>query len=268
MELVQLNNNTKVTELQLVSKYFNKSHKNLLRDIDKLIGYDSTLRGEFIPTQYTNEQGRVFNTYYLTEEGFCLLAMGFTGAKALEWKRKFYKAFKDLQTENSKLREYVEELTTFKGCTDERLRDVLRYNINTLKNLIGSKLSRPTTSCTDNNKKSIFSIVEDVKELQTENSKLTNYLNTINLTGGTYCITDICCKFKGLLPYQANLYLLERGIIEKRASGYYPSIDCLDWCISATAWNGTDLENYVRYTPKGVEHIYNLLLNDGYEEVK
>lgn len=199
MNLVRTKNNKRVTELKLVSEYFNKRHLHLLRDIKNLIKADPTLMDEFIPYQYTDKYNRKQPSYYLTEEGFCLLAMGFTGRKALAWKRKFYKAFKDLQTENS---------------------------------------------------------------------SLTNYLNTINNTGMTYCITDICCKFKGLLPYQANLYLLERGIIEKRASGYYPSLHCLEWCVPATAWDGEQLQNYVRYTPKGVEQICNLLVNDGYEFLK
>lgn len=198
MNLVKFEDGKKVTDLKLIAEYFNKQKQHLLRDIRNLINTDPTLESEYIPYQYKDSYGRKQNTYLITEEGFTLLCMGFTGSKALKWKREFYKAFKTLQDENS---------------------------------------------------------------------KLGNYLNTINNTNMTYCITDLCCKFKNLLPYQANLYLLERGIIEKRASGYYPNIHCLEWAVSATAWDGEQLQNYVRYTPKGMETIYNLLLNDGYEEV-
>lgn len=53
--------------------------------------------------------------------------------------------------------------------------------------------------------------------------------------------------------------LIKEGIIEKRASGYYPSLDYLDWCISATTYN------YVRYTPKGMEEIVKMLTTGGYK---
>ena len=256
MDLVRTENNKRVTELKLVSEYFNKRHKDLTRDINKLINTDPTLTNEFIPYQYADKYGRKQPSYYLTEEGFCLLAMGFTGRKALAWKRKFYKAFKDLQTENSKLKAFIKDFTRLHGDNEDDL-------INAIKNHIGPILGQSRyKALTARNLELAF------KDLQTKNSSLTNYLNTINNTGMTYCITDICCKFKGLLPYQANLYLLERGIIEKRASGYYPSLHCLEWCVPATAWDGEQLQNYVRYTPKGVEQICNLLVNDGYEFLK
>lgn len=256
MELVRAYQDDKaVTELKIVSEHFNKQHKNLLRDIKKLINTDPTLVSEFIPYTYKDKYGRKQPSYYLTEEGFCLLAMGFTGAKALAWKRKFYKAFKDLQNENSKLLEFVKDFTRLQGDNEMDL-------INTIKNHIGPILSQSRYKAL-----TVRNLGLAFKDLQKENSNLTNYLNTINLAGGTYCITDICCKFKNLLPYQANLYLLERGIIEKRASGYYPSLHCLEWCVSATAWDGEQLQNYVRYTPKGVEQIYNLLVNDGFKTI-
>lgn len=35
--------------------------------------------------------------YYLTRDGFSLLAMGFTGKKALQWKMAFLKAFNEME---------------------------------------------------------------------------------------------------------------------------------------------------------------------------
>lgn len=255
MNLVKFEDGKKVTDLKLIAEYFNKQKQHLLRDIRNLINTDPTLESEYIPYQYKDGYGRKQNTYLITEEGFSLLCMGFTGSKALKWKREFYKAFKTLRDENSKLKQFVKDFTRLNSDDDDDL-------INNIRNHICPILdTSPYKALTTRNIEMCF------KTLQDENSKLGNYLNTINNTNMTYCITDLCCKFKNLLPYQANLYLLERGIIEKRASGYYPNIHCLEWAVSATAWDGEQLQNYVRYTPKGMETIYNLLLNDGYEEV-
>ena len=79
----------------------------------------------------------------------------------------------------------------------------------------------------------------------------------------TVCITDVCCKLKELYPQQANEYLLSLGLIEKRASGYYPSFEMINsnMAISASAVNPNSnrVENYVRYTPKGVEYLLKVL---------
>lgn len=91
-----------------VAKNFGKEHKNVLRDVENLIGgvlnFEHT-PGEqendtvlFIPNEYQNEQnGQTYREYLLTRDGFSLLVMGFTGAKALEWKLKYIAAFNAME---------------------------------------------------------------------------------------------------------------------------------------------------------------------------
>ena len=81
---------------------FEKEHFNVVRDIEKLIGgiikNEDTYNHLFIETQYQNEQNKQwYKEYLLTRDGFSLLVMGFTGAKALQWKLKYIEAFNKME---------------------------------------------------------------------------------------------------------------------------------------------------------------------------
>ena len=52
----------------------------------------------FILSCYTEKQnGQVYQMYTMNRDGFSLLAMGFTGEKALEWKLKYIQAFNKME---------------------------------------------------------------------------------------------------------------------------------------------------------------------------
>ena len=85
-----------------VAEDFEKEHFNAVRDIEKLIGgiikNEDTYNHLFIETQYQNEQNKQwYKEYLLTRDGFSLLVMGFTGAKALQWKLKYIEAFNKME---------------------------------------------------------------------------------------------------------------------------------------------------------------------------
>lgn len=75
-----------------VAEKFGKRHKNVLQAIDKL-PRDEFWRLNFQPTDYVTEQGRTERCFEITWQGFSILAMGFTGQRAYEWKRDFLDAF-------------------------------------------------------------------------------------------------------------------------------------------------------------------------------
>lgn len=70
-----------------VAAFFEKEHRHVLDAIDKLIATEPKLRGaEFSAGVYTlsstgSQQHRCFD---MSRDGFSLLAMGFTGTKALK----------------------------------------------------------------------------------------------------------------------------------------------------------------------------------------
>jgi Rha family phage regulatory protein len=79
-----------------VAAYFGKEHRSVLASIDKLLSQDADLGlHDFMQGSYTligtgEQEHRCFD---MTRDGFTLLAMGFTGAKALGWKRSYIRAF-------------------------------------------------------------------------------------------------------------------------------------------------------------------------------
>ena len=81
-----------------VANNFRKNHQHVLRDIDELKRGVQNWTGLFIPSSYKHEQNKQeYREYLLTRDGFTLLAMGFTGKKALDWKLKYIEAFNEME---------------------------------------------------------------------------------------------------------------------------------------------------------------------------
>ncbi|WIF95052.1 ORF6C domain-containing protein [Caminicella sporogenes] len=81
-----------------VAERFNKRHDQVLRDIDSLLeGLHKSVEAPedyFQESQYQHEQNKQwYREFKITKKGFQLLAMGFNGQKALEWKIKYINAF-------------------------------------------------------------------------------------------------------------------------------------------------------------------------------
>ena len=89
-----------LTSSREIADYFGKAHANVLRDIrNTLEQLNQTPEGRefglinFEESYYTNEQNRQQPLYVLTRDGFTLLAMGFTGARAMQFKVAYINAF-------------------------------------------------------------------------------------------------------------------------------------------------------------------------------
>lgn len=97
--LVIMKNQQAVTSSLQVAESFEKRHDHILRDIDS-IKKDVPNFGEmFLEGIESDSYGRDRKVIYMNRDGFTLLAMGFTGKKALNFKLKYIKAFN--QMENS-----------------------------------------------------------------------------------------------------------------------------------------------------------------------
>lgn len=100
--LIQLKNEEPITTSIIVAEKFNKNHKNVIAKIETLIKDISTglilspLR-LFEKSEYLDAHNQVRPMYYINRDGFTLLAMGFTGKEALEWKLKYIEAFNAME---------------------------------------------------------------------------------------------------------------------------------------------------------------------------
>jgi len=98
-ELVALVEERVVASSLDIAARFGKRHKNVLQSIDNLLDDCPAEFGRlnFQPSSYLNEQNKEQPAYNLSRDGFALLAMGFTGKAALEWKILYISAFNAME---------------------------------------------------------------------------------------------------------------------------------------------------------------------------
>ncbi|TNO80660.1 Rha family transcriptional regulator [Campylobacter coli] len=91
-----------------VAKVFDKEHKNILRDIENILNdlreigdlqckLNFELSFKVRKIQGFKGRERKYPYYNLTRDGFSLLAMGFTGKEALQFKIAFINAFNEME---------------------------------------------------------------------------------------------------------------------------------------------------------------------------
>lgn len=110
LPLVSLSKGLPVVASMQVAEYFEKEHKNVLRDIRRIISETpdapwTELNFELI--SYSTDLGHTTRQdpmYLITREGFMVLGMGFTGHKAMAMKIAFIKAFAAMERELAALR--------------------------------------------------------------------------------------------------------------------------------------------------------------------
>lgn len=96
MNELLLTGELKTTSL-IIAEYFGKAHKHVLDSIDKLDCSAEFSRRNFRPREFLNSRGREYRGFEITRDGFSILAMGFTGKKAMKWKEAFLKAFNSME---------------------------------------------------------------------------------------------------------------------------------------------------------------------------
>lgn len=79
-----------------VAGHFGKSHKNVLANVREIFAAENSATKFFYETTFFN-RGKEYPMYLMNRDGFTLLAMGFTGKEALEWKLKYIEAFNSME---------------------------------------------------------------------------------------------------------------------------------------------------------------------------
>lgn len=83
-----------------VAAFFGKNHFDVLRAIRNLIDAEPQLGvRNFASFKNKDLTGESTSHYEMDRDGFTLLAMGFTGSKALKWKLRYIEAFNALEAE-------------------------------------------------------------------------------------------------------------------------------------------------------------------------
>lgn len=97
--ILSTQNGEPVASSRQVAESFEKNHRDVLRAIDGLKEDVRNFAQMFFETDTPDSYGRPQRTYLMTRDGFTLLAMGFTGKAALEWKLKYIAAFNAMEKE-------------------------------------------------------------------------------------------------------------------------------------------------------------------------
>ena len=95
-QLVVIQNNQIVVSSKDIADHFGKQHKDVLENIHNILAAENSATKFYQETTYQN-RGKDYKEYLMNRDGFSLLAMGFTGKKALQWKLKYIEAFNEME---------------------------------------------------------------------------------------------------------------------------------------------------------------------------
>ena len=87
------------TTSQQIAAHFGKRHADVIRAIRKLESPEDFNERNFALVEFTDAKGEKRPAYRITRDGFTLLAMGFTGKEAMQWKLAYLAAFNKMEQE-------------------------------------------------------------------------------------------------------------------------------------------------------------------------
>lgn len=94
---IVIENEQPITTSRNVAENFEKNHRDILESIRNLTAENSATRNMFFETTYKNTRGQEYPEFLMNRDGFTLLAMGFTGKKALEFKLAYIDQFNRME---------------------------------------------------------------------------------------------------------------------------------------------------------------------------
>lgn len=95
--ILSTQNGEPVASSRQIAENFDKNHRDVLRAVDNLKEDVRNFAQMFFETTVPDSYGREQRAYLMNRDGFTLLAMGFTGKAALEWKLKYIAAFNEME---------------------------------------------------------------------------------------------------------------------------------------------------------------------------
>lgn len=92
-------NREPITDSITVAEVFDKNHKDVLRDIKNLNCSEKFRRRNFALSSYKSLQNKEMPKYLITQDGFTILVMGFTGSNAMQFKEMYINEFNRMKDE-------------------------------------------------------------------------------------------------------------------------------------------------------------------------
>ena len=120
-ELVIMHDKQVVTTSLALAEVFEKKHQHVLRDIDALKDV-SNFGQMFFESNEPDSYGRNRRIYFMNRDGFTLIAMGYSGSKAMEFKLKYIEAFNQMEKK-------IKEETQFRLPTNLAEMSTMFYSV-------------------------------------------------------------------------------------------------------------------------------------------
>lgn len=92
-DLVEIKGGKPVTTSLKVAEVFEKQHFNVVRDIKNLGVSPEFNLFNFEEIEYEDSRNRKYKAYAMTQDGFTMLAMGYTGRQAIQFKEAYIAEF-------------------------------------------------------------------------------------------------------------------------------------------------------------------------------
>ena len=100
VEITGKQNEEKLTTTsRKIAEVFEKRHSDVLRDIENLHCSNNFTKRNFALSSYKDISGKLNKEYVITRDGFTMIAMGYTGERAMEFKEKYINAFNFMENE-------------------------------------------------------------------------------------------------------------------------------------------------------------------------
>lgn len=224
-----------------VAEKFSKSHNHVIRDIEDIISKSDcpNLDSEmFVESTYQNSRGKTYKCYLMNRDGFSLLAMGFTGKEALQWKLKYIEAFNKME-ETLKSGDYLSEEEKLKLQLFSKDPLEVASAHNRLVELEVNKATAPLIPKADYhdavlNKEDLITTTIIAKDLGFSSASKLNQIMKSNRIifknqSGTWC------------PYSDYEWLITDGYADYRSYKEEKSKPCLKWTEKGRKWI---VENY------------------------
>ena len=146
-QLVTLQNHQAVTTSLNVAEVFSKNHRDVLKAIDEIKeGVAQNFADLFSEDSYEHPQNKQrYRMYLMNRDGFTLLAMGFNGKEALQFKLKYIEAFNNMEqtVRQPKILSEKEQLRASMKLSLETSEEVevLKVEVNDLKEKVENQIT-------------------------------------------------------------------------------------------------------------------------------
>ena len=98
VEIAKINHEERTVVSSLdIAETFGKEHRRVLQDIREIGCSEEFRLHNFVQSSYENSQGKQQPMFFVTRDGFVLLAMGYTGELAMRFKEAYIKQFNAIE---------------------------------------------------------------------------------------------------------------------------------------------------------------------------